>query len=54
MQSGNRDVTVPLETMHSFESSNNKVVWSIHLKGEIPKWPDIDDEYPLKVGPVAI
>jgi len=42
-------VQLPAETMHSFASQNNKVVWALHVRGDIPRWPDIDDEFPFTV-----
>jgi hypothetical protein len=40
---------VPRDTMHSFATKNNKIVWCLRVKGEIPRWPDIDDEFPFTV-----
>jgi hypothetical protein len=37
--------------MHTFEGRNNKVLWRLHVTGGIPRWPDIDDEYPLTILP---
>jgi hypothetical protein len=37
--------------MHSFAARNNKITWTLRVRGEIPKWPDIDDEYPVHVAP---
>ncbi len=44
-------VTIPADAMHSFEASRNEINWHIHVKGEIPRWPDIDDEYQFYVTP---
>jgi hypothetical protein len=35
--------------MHSFAAKNNKIVWTLHVRGEIPRWPDVDDEFPFTV-----
>lgn len=48
---GSARVTIPATTMHSFEAPNNKVVWVIRARGEIPNWPDSDDEFLLTVVP---
>lgn len=48
---GEVDIRIPDDTMHSFDSGNNKVVWEIHLDGEIPLRPDIDAEFPITVIP---
>jgi hypothetical protein len=48
---GDETFTVPANTMHSFEGRNNKVLWRLHVAGEIPRWPDLDDEYPMTILP---
>jgi len=35
MQTGVARISVPADTMHSFASSNNKIIWTLHFKGEI-------------------
>ncbi len=42
---------LPAETMHTFKAPNNRVVWSVQVRGEIPRWPDVEDEFPLQVDP---
>jgi hypothetical protein len=48
---GSERITVPAETMHSFEAPHNKVVWLLRVHGEIRRWPDVDDEFPVVVLP---
>jgi hypothetical protein len=50
---GQATLAVPAGAMHSFESSHNKVVWQLELVGEIARWPDVKETYPLVVLPVA-
>lgn len=45
---------IPANTMHSFKAPHNKIIWSIKVHGEIPKWPDLNDEYPLDVRPMEV
>jgi hypothetical protein len=40
--------------MHTFHSPKNKIVWTIHLHGSSPRWPDIEVEFPLTVLPHEI
>lgn len=47
-------LTIPLETMHSFEAEHNKIVWKLRVKAEVPRFPDPKDEYPLTVLPMPI
>lgn len=42
-------VQLPATTMHSFASKNNAIVWILRVRGEIPRWPDIDDEFNFTV-----
>lgn len=45
------NVTIPENSMHSFDASNNKVEWQLKLVGQIPHWPDINYEYPIVIRP---
>jgi hypothetical protein len=51
MSSGAAQFEIPGELMHSFSSRHNKIVWCIQVKGEIARWPDLDEEFPLTVLP---
>lgn len=53
MRNGSARLNVPAATMHSFQSAHNKIVWTLHVRGEIAHWPDLNDEFPLTVLPVA-
>ena len=50
--SGQARVSVPRDSMHSFKSDNNKIVWAIHLRGDIPRWPNVKEEFPINVLPM--
>ena len=39
------------DAMHTFEAPHNKVLWAVHVHGEIGGWPDVEDEFPLVVTP---
>lgn len=45
-------VEIPADTMHTFEAPNNKIRWALRLQGEIPRWPDVDDAYPIVLLPM--
>ncbi len=51
MRSGTRTVTIPAHLMHSFASKNNRIIWSLRLHGEIPRWPDVKEEFAVTVLP---
>ena len=44
--------SVPMDSMHSFKSSNNEVEWQIVFCGEIPRWPNVEQDYRLVVRPL--
>lgn len=48
---GTGTIRVPAGTMHSFEAENNKVIWQLHVAGEIARWPNIDDTFDITVRP---
>ena len=48
---GSARVRIPVGTMHSFDATNNKVLWLVRVRGEVPHWPDSDDEFPITVAP---
>lgn len=50
---GSVDVEIPEDTMHSFSAANNAVVWSLHLQGEIARWPDVSETFDIEVLPLA-
>lgn len=51
LSQGSARVVVPPGLMHTFEANHNKVLWRLRVRGEIPRWPDVDDEYPITVLP---
>lgn len=51
---GNAELQLPANAMHSLDANHNKVVWRIKVKGEIPKWPDVNDEYEFAVVPAPL
>ncbi len=52
IQQGDAEIQIPQDSMHSFESDHNKIVWSIRVQGEIRMWPDVDNSYALVVLPL--
>jgi hypothetical protein len=54
MEEGSAKVTVPADTMHSFDAPNNKIVWTLEVHGAIPLWPDVSESFPITVLPRPI
>jgi hypothetical protein len=48
---GSGKFTIPDDTMHTLNARNNKIVWELKLHGEIPKWPDVREEFVVQVLP---
>ena len=52
--SGSRKIGVPPDTMHSFRAPHNKIVWTLKVKGDIHRWPDVNDAYNITIRPFAV
>jgi hypothetical protein len=50
---GAAEIEIPADTMHSFASDHNAVLWAIHVHGEIPRWPDVNETFEIEVRPLA-
>ena len=48
---GAGSVRIPADTMHSFASKHNKIVWLLRITGEVKRWPDVDEEFAVHVAP---
>ncbi|MEE8526721.1 MAG: DUF3592 domain-containing protein [Thermoanaerobaculia bacterium] len=42
---------LPERTMPSFKSSNHEIEWRLKVRGEIPFWPDVTDDFDITVHP---
>ena len=51
MPQGKTQLAIPADAMHSFDAGHNDIVWSLHVKGEIVRWPDVSEEYTLLLVP---
>jgi len=49
---GRTEFTIPSNSMHSFDAKNNKVIWNIHLAGDIKRFPNLKCEFPITVMPL--
>ena len=49
--SGSVKADIPRDLIHTFTAPNNKIVWMLHVHGDIPKWPDVNAEFPITVLP---
>lgn len=46
---GAASTVIPQDAVPSFIAPNNKIVWRVMVKGDIPRWPDIEDEFLVDV-----
>ncbi len=51
MAAGSVGFALPRDTMYSFETKENKIVWSIDVHGRIAWWPDVKESFKLAVVP---
>jgi hypothetical protein len=49
VRQGSTQLHIPSDAIKSSQSSNRQTRWIIRVKGEIPRWPDTKDEYPIIV-----
>ncbi len=49
--SGHCSLHIPADKMHTFKSTNNKILWVIVVQGVIDKWPDVKEEFEIPVMP---
>ena len=54
MLTGSVLLKIPSNAMHSLKLNHNEIKWLLKVKGEIKRWPDIDDEFPLVVLPAGM
>jgi hypothetical protein len=54
MPRGSAELVIPEDTMHSFEADSNKIVWEIKVAGDIARWPDVQQNFPITLRPIRI
>jgi len=53
MRNGEAEIAIPADTMHTFKGQSNQILWHLKLEGDIPRWPDVSDEWELEILPLA-
>ncbi len=51
ISAGSEQVTIPSHLMHTFKAPNNEISWKFKVHGNIPRFPDVKEEFPLTVTP---
>ncbi|MBZ5536921.1 MAG: DUF3592 domain-containing protein [Acidobacteriia bacterium] len=49
MNHGTARIMIPSDTLPSFEGDHNKIVWVLCVRGDIERWPDLNEEFPIAV-----
>lgn len=49
IRNGRRRLRMPEGTVPSFSSEHNKIVWALRIHGQTGPWPDVDEEFELRV-----
>jgi len=50
---GQAQFTVPADSMHTFWALHNQVIWTLKVRGDVPRFPDVSDEFPITILPRA-
>jgi hypothetical protein len=45
MAQGEARFQVPEGVPPSFQAGNNRIIWTLRIYGEIPRWPDVHEEF---------
>jgi hypothetical protein len=48
---GSASFAIPAGTVPSFRAEHNKIVWTLKVNCELPRWPDTEEEYEVVVRP---
>jgi hypothetical protein len=52
IESGTLDLTLPALSVPSLKAGNSEIQWRVLVRGEIPRWPDVKDDYEIPVLPL--
>ena len=52
IRQGEITVAVPEFTAPSFQGSSNKIEWQLKVRGDIARWPDVNEEFDVFVTPL--
>jgi hypothetical protein len=48
---GHSQFIVPKGSMHTFWAPHNEIVWTIKVHGDVPRFPEVSDEFPMTILP---
>ncbi|HEX2974110.1 MAG TPA: hypothetical protein VHP11_17385, partial [Tepidisphaeraceae bacterium] len=50
IRSGRRRLKMPADGVPTFCGEHNRIVWALRIHGQTKGWPDVDEEFEVKVG----
>jgi len=50
---GQAKVVIPAGLMHTFTGGYNRIVWRLRVRGEVPHWPALEEDYAINILPQA-
>lgn len=50
---GETSFELPETVVPGFAATNNKLEWFVRVRGDIARWPDVDEEFPVEIAPVT-
>jgi hypothetical protein len=53
LTTGTMTLTLPDNIMHSFNGGRNRISWKIKVRGKVPGWVGVKDEYPIIILPAG-
>lgn len=51
IREGHAQLTVPARLVHTWDGGNNKIIWELQVRGEIPRYPDVSEDFPITILP---
>jgi Protein of unknown function (DUF3592) len=51
ISTGSISIPIPEDSMHSLDTGNNKIIWTLYFEGDIKNWPDVAETYEIKILP---
>ena len=48
---GSGKATFPANAVHSFSGGHNRIAWVLKVHGDVPFWPDVEEEFEIEVAP---
>jgi hypothetical protein len=54
MRQGETSFELPAGVVPGFKADRNKLEWFLRVRGDVPFWPDLDEEFPVEINAEAM